>query len=354
MSKIAFITDIHFGCRGASTYFIDRYKLFFEKIFFPYLIEHNIKTVVCLGDTWEDRKNLNVNALTAAREMFFDRLSQMGIKFIAILGNHDVYYRNRNDINSMGIIESSYDNVHIVDEYEEFKFGDKIFGLMSWVNNENVTRNLGVISDATSDYLCGHFEITGFELVSGIKADKGFKPEIFNKYDMVLSGHFHIKNKIGNIQYLGNPFQTNWDDYDSERGFHVYDTDMDKFSFIKNTFETYDVIPYTDELVLDDFDFDFYDGKIVKVLVTKMSDVDQIKYNKFLESLLKRVFEYSIVEVVDTAELSGKNDKVSLKSSKVMISEYVNGLTADNDVKDEVISILHNLHNVALSMKMND
>lgn len=354
MTKIALITDIHFGCRGASTYFIERYELFFNKIFFPYLLKNDIKTIMCLGDTWEDRKNLNVNALNSARTMFFDRLKEYGIKFIAILGNHDVYYRNRNDINSMGIIESSYDNVHIVDEYEEFVVGSKTFGLMSWVNNENLERNLKRIKEQKTNYLLGHFEINGFEMTTGVKADKGFSQEIFNGYDMVLSGHFHIKNKIGNINYIGNPFQTNWDDYGCERGFHVYDSATDTFTFVKNDYDTYEIIAFADELDLNTFDYGFYKGKIVKVLVTRMSDVDQLKYNKFLETLLKYVYEYSIVEVNDVNDIGNTSDTVSLKSSKEMMNEYVNGLTLDDDVKQDVISILYDLHNVALSMKMND
>lgn len=354
MSKVALITDIHFGCRGASSYFIERYELFFKNIFFPYLVKNGIRKVFILGDTWEDRKNLNVNALAAARRMFFERLEQMGIEVIAILGNHDVFYRNTNEVNSMDIIESSYDNIHVVEEYEEFKVGQKTFGMMSWVNNSNLERNLARIEAANTNYLLGHFEIKNFEMTKGNVADKGFEPSIFTKYDLVLSGHFHIKNKIGNILYIGNPFQTNWDDFASDRGFHVYDSDTDEFIFIKNTYETYDVIAYTDEFDLDTFDFEACKGKIVKVLVTKISEIDQLKYNKFLDILLKQVHEYSIVEVVDSSELQGKSNNLTIKSSKEMINEYINSLTVEDDVKKDVISILHDLHNVVLSLKMTE
>lgn len=354
MSKTAIITDIHFGCRGASAYFIERYKLFFENIFFPYLLDNNISKVLILGDTWEDRKNLNVNALTAAREMFFDKLLEYGIEVTAILGNHDVFYRNTNHVNSMDIIESSYSNIHVVEEYEEITIGSKTFGLMSWVNNENIQRNVERIEKANTNYLLSHMEIKNFEMTKGNVADKGFEPSIFNKYDKVLSGHFHIMNEIGNIRYIGNPFQTNWDDYASDRGFHVYDSTADEFIFIKNTYETYDVIAYTDDFEIETFDFDACKGKIVKVLITKVSEIDQIKYNKFLELLLKEVHEYSIVEVIDSSELLGKTNSVSIKSSKEMINEYINGLTVDDHVKKDVISILHDLHNVILSLKMTD
>jgi metallophosphoesterase superfamily enzyme len=127
--KTAIITDIHFCIRNGSPYYAERYRLFFENIFFPYIDKHNIKTILCLGDTFEDRKNLNILGLKAACEMFFDEALKRDIKIISILGNHDVFFRNTNETNSMDIIESSYKNVYIVNEYEEFKFGNKIFGM---------------------------------------------------------------------------------------------------------------------------------------------------------------------------------------------------------------------------------
>ena len=140
--KYAIITDQHFCVRGSSQYFINQYRKFYSEVFFPKLDEENIKLIICLGDTWEDRKNININALKESRDMFFNELEKRDIKFVAILGNHDVFYRNTNNINSMDIIESSYKNVHIIEEYEEIKIGPKVFGFMSWVNNENLERNL--------------------------------------------------------------------------------------------------------------------------------------------------------------------------------------------------------------------
>ena len=138
MSKIALITDIHFCVRNSSLYFMKRQRLFFENIFFPYLEKHGIKTILCLGDTFEDRKQINILGLHNSREMFFDVAKAKNIKIISILGNHCVYFKNTNEITSMSIIENEYDNVHLIDGYEEFTFGNKTFGMMSWINNENL------------------------------------------------------------------------------------------------------------------------------------------------------------------------------------------------------------------------
>ena len=351
--KIALITDIHFGVRGASQYFIDRYKLFFKDVFFPYIDQQGVSTILCLGDTWEDRKSININALRAAREMFFNECLSRSIKVITILGNHDVYARNDNSTNSMDIFEASYPNVHLVNDYEEFTFGNKTFGLMSWVHRDNLEQNLNIIKAGKTDYLCGHFEISSFEMTKGNVCESGFSANLFSKYKMVLSGHFHIKNKIGNIYYIGNPFQTNWDDFGSERGFHIYDSESDDFTFIKNTYETYNMIAYSDEVDINSFDYSRYNGQLVKVVVGRLSNLDQMKYNLFIERLLAEAYEYSVVEI-DTDEQIIRPDQIKIKSGQEMISDYIELLDIEESRKSNINNILLNLYSKALAISSKE
>ena len=44
--KIAIITDQHFGARKNSKLFHDYFLKFYENVFFPYLEEHGITTVI--------------------------------------------------------------------------------------------------------------------------------------------------------------------------------------------------------------------------------------------------------------------------------------------------------------------
>lgn len=344
--KAAFITDIHFDCRGGSLYFIERYKLFFQNVFFPKLRQDNIKTVIILGDTWENRKHININSLEEARKMFFDVLLENDIQVISILGNHDVFYRNTNEINSMSIIEEAYSNVKVVHEYEEISIGNSSFGLMSWINNENLDRNLKRIKSANTKYLCLHGEIKGFEMTKGVIAESGLDQDLFSGYDEVFSGHFHIKNKIGNIYYIGNPFQTNWDDLGSDRGFHIYDSETDTMNFIKNDYENYDLL-YDEDIF--NAELYKYQDKIVKVLVPSLSDLDQVKLNSFLDLLQEITYEYTIIET-NVKEVDNP-EQVKVKSNREMISDYVHQLNIDEDEKTKVLSIMNNLYSTVLINK---
>lgn len=352
MNKVAFITDIHFSVRNGSTYYIERYKLFFKNIFFPYLDKHNIKTVYCLGDTWEDRKSINVNALKETREMFFDELLKRNIEFVAILGNHDIFYKNTNEINSMDIIESAYSNVRIIQEYEEIQIGKKLFGFMSWVNNENIARNLERInSTSKADILCLHPEITGFEMTKGNIADKGFSPTIFKRFERVLAGHFHIKSSAHNIDYIGNPFQTNWDDYNAERGFHAYDLDDNTFTFIENTYRNFEAVIYHDGIDIDTFDYAKYKDLKVKVLITSVADLKQSSYMAFLDRLSESVFEFFIVETEDKTIDMDATSSLIMKTNNEIIVDYINESTLDDTKKQDVINILLDLHTTALNTR---
>ena len=99
--KIAIINDTHFGARGDSQIFFDYFMRFFDDVFFPYLEEHNIDTIIHAGDLMDRRKFINFNILNQVRTRFMDKLKSKNIKMHCILGNHDVYYRNTNEINSI-------------------------------------------------------------------------------------------------------------------------------------------------------------------------------------------------------------------------------------------------------------
>ena len=110
--KIALITDLHFGARNDNQGFANYFQRFYSQIFFPYLKEHNIDTVVDLGDTFDRRKFISFTSLKSAKEMFFEPLAENNIKSLddfAGLTTDDLigYIEDKSDKNSkvVGILE---------------------------------------------------------------------------------------------------------------------------------------------------------------------------------------------------------------------------------------------------------
>src|SRR5574337_237802 len=99
--KVAIVTDNHAGCRNDSAVFTEYCISFFTEQFIPYLLDNKIDTVLHLGDVFDRRKYVNFQTLCEWRTRVFDVLAEHGIKLHILLGNHDVYYKNTNSVNSV-------------------------------------------------------------------------------------------------------------------------------------------------------------------------------------------------------------------------------------------------------------
>lgn len=345
--KFAVITDIHFCVRDSSEYFIDKYKLFFENIFFPRLKKENIKTIICLGDTFEDRRKINVNGLHAARKMFFDVALKENIKIITILGNHCVYYKNTNEINSIDILCNAYPNITLIDHDVIDLDGFKL-ALCSWINKENYKEKLEFINTCEADCFASHLELTGYEMTKGNFCEHGMSPSLFDRFDQTWSGHFHIKNTDGKIKYLGNPFQTNKGDYGYDRGFHIFDTDTRELEFIKNTYTVYDHINYIED---SDYNFNNYKDKIVFVNISSFLKVDQVKLNTFIDTLNDYSHSSEIIERENVlATYTAEELKDEYKTTIETITEYITG-SFEVDDSSYMNSYMNDLYNEALNVR---
>ena len=109
--KIALITDTHYNFKKANKNFHDYFAKFYKDIFFPYLEENNIKTVIHLGDAFDNRKGIDYWALDWAKRNVYDVFKKLNIKVYSIVGNHDTYYKNTNEVNSIDILLDEYENI---------------------------------------------------------------------------------------------------------------------------------------------------------------------------------------------------------------------------------------------------
>lgn len=270
MTQIAIINDTHIGGRGDSLSFFQYFDLFYDRIFFPYLEQHNINTVYHLGDLVDRRKYINIQTLNNLKIKVLDRLVGKEVHILA--GNHDVYHKNTNRVNALSELVSPYGfNIYL----EPTEVGDHLF--LPWINQENQEKSLEMIRNTKCHTAFGHLEIKGFEMMRGNVADQGLDKDLFSKFDKVFSGHFHQKSQKGNIYYLGAPYEMTWADYAENRGFHVYDTDTHKIEFIKNPYRMFFKVEYDDSKYdslesLLDRNFDEYSGTYVKIMVHKKNN----------------------------------------------------------------------------------
>lgn len=276
--KIALITDTHWGARNDSKIFLDSMENFYTKEFFPELEANNIKTIIHLGDIVDKRKSINYVTLNRFREVFVHGCVSRNIDCHVIVGNHDIPYRHSNEINAMSELFGSYaeEGVHFYSEPTDIRFGDLNITMMPWIHNMNYADCIEHIQNTNSRVLFGHLDLTGFVMHQGVVNHHGMDSKPFEKFELVCSGHFHHKSRKGNIQYLGNPFELTWGDYNDARGFHLFDTETLDLKFFQNPHRMFYKVFYDDvDKTMDEVvekDFTNYENTYVKVIVQNKSN----------------------------------------------------------------------------------
>lgn len=354
--KVAIITDIHFGVRNNSDFFLQQQEKFFKKVFFPYLKEHKIKNLLILGDTWEDRKSLCPKVFAAARKMFFDQLLAHDIKVKMIYGNHDVFYKDTNEVNTVDVIGDLYSNVQIIPKHRVIKFGSLEVAMISWINKNNFQESMEFLHNTKAPWLLGHFEINSFPMIRGHNCTSGFDKSVFDKFERVLSGHFHVMSDDGKIAYISNPFQTNWSDYDQKKGFRILDTETREMETIYNPYEIYDVVILDSEIDTLNFKFENYTDKIVKIMTRSFCNISKEKVDLFVSEMSKHAHQITLEEIDDSliGELTSA-DNIEFQNTFDVITAYVDEVVDDQkDIdKSKILDIFNSLYEKAQTSNIN-
>ena len=292
--KVAIITDQHFGARKGSKHLHDYFKQFYDDVFFPYIEEHGIDTIVDMGDTFDSRKGIDFSALSWAKNNYYDRLRDMGVTVHTIVGNHTAYYKNTNEVNAVDLLLREYGNVKVYSKCEEVLLDKLKVLFIPWINAENTQSSIESIKVSDSKCAMGHLELNGFRAHRGHIMEEGMDGALFEKFERTFSGHYHTRSDNGKIFYLGNPYEMFWNDANDKRGFSIFDTDTLKWEYVNNPNRMFYNIYYEDTNY-QTFDTREYENKIVKVIVRKKSDLK--KFEKFIDKLYSSgVFELKVVE----------------------------------------------------------
>ena len=217
--KAAVFTDIHFGLKGNSKVHNDDCERFIDW-YIEQAKENGCETGIFCGDWHHNRNSLNLTTMDATiRSM--EKLGEAFEQFFFFDGNHDLYYKDRRDINSTAF-GRYIPGITFVDEITTV---DDVT-LVPWLVGDEWRK----IEKIKSKYMFGHFELPSFYMNAMVQMpDHGeLKAEHFKHQKYVFSGHFHKRQKQGAIHYLGNAFPHNYADaWDDDRGMMILDREND-------------------------------------------------------------------------------------------------------------------------------
>jgi DNA repair exonuclease SbcCD nuclease subunit len=299
--KIALLNDTHFGARNDSPAFLEYFMRFYNEQFFPYLEKNNIKTLIHLGDVTDRRKFINFKTAHAFRQKFMKRLWEMKVDTHIIVGNHDTYFKNTNEVNSVSELCTTYDGVNepwIYTNPKEVELGGCRMLFLPWICDDNYEESIYAIDNSTSEICMGHLEIKGFEMQKGIVNQQGLEKSQFKRFEKVISGHFHKKSDDGHIYYLGAQYEQTWSDYKDPKGFHIFDTETRELERISNPLRIHKKFIYNDkDNDYSNVDLSEFNNTFVKVFVTNKTD--DIMFNKILDGLHNKINAHEVMVIED-------------------------------------------------------
>jgi DNA repair exonuclease SbcCD nuclease subunit len=211
--KAAVFTDIHFGLKSNSTTHNED-CLAFVKWATAKAKEAGCETCIMMGDWHNNRAAINILTLNYSVRALEHMSENFDIVYF-IPGNHDLYYRDKRDIQSASWAKH-IPNVQIVNDW--FSQGDVT--IAPWLVGDDHKKLL----KKKGKYCFGHFELPGYYMNAMVQMpDTGeARREDFVGFEHVFSGHFHKRQSANNITYIGNAFPHNYaDDGDEERGMMI-------------------------------------------------------------------------------------------------------------------------------------
>jgi DNA repair exonuclease SbcCD nuclease subunit len=208
--KVACFTDIHFGLKsGSRLHNMDCEE--FVTWFCETARAEGCETAIFLGDWHHNRSTTDVSTMNYTVSNL-EQLSNSFEKVYFILGNHDLFYKDKREINSVEFMRLF---PNIIPVRERLTEGEVT--IMPWLIGDE-WRDVKTIQ---SRYVFGHLELPLFYMNAMVQMpDHGqLQGSHFQNQEYVFSGHFHKRQSKGNITYIGNAFPHNYADAgDDDRG----------------------------------------------------------------------------------------------------------------------------------------
>ena len=349
MSKFAILGDTHFGCRNDLGLFHDHFEKFYDMLIND-LIEQEVDTIFQLGDLFDRRKYINFQSLSRAKTYFFDRIEEAGIKLDTLVGNHDIFFKETLNVNSSSLVLGEYGNITVYQKPTTIYFNDTSIDIIPWICKDNEEEIKEFIANSKSDLCFGHFEIDTFQMYRGVESHGGLPIKLFDRYELVCSGHYHTRSQRENIVYVGTPYEMTWQDHNDPKGYHIFDTETRALQFHENPHTIFVRLEYDDTKPMLDLDAISVADCFVKLVVVNKTDL--YKFDQYVQKLYgKKAYEIKIVE--DLSEFSDGEigEEIDLEDTMDVLSNYIDSIETDAD-KEKIKTYLKSLYIEAINIEV--
>ena len=340
-NKVAIFSDIHLGVHQNSDFWLGVANQWADW-YIKELESRNIDKIIFAGDFFHYRDEISVKTLNFAKD-FLDKFHKFNI--IMITGNHDAWYKDTSEINSLSILKG-YKNITVYDKMTQCD--------LLGINTTYCPWGTKLSDIPKCNLVFGHFELENFKMNSFKICDHGDDPEtLAEKAPLVFSGHFHLRAKRNfgksEIIYVGNPYEMDFGDSMQSKGFYILDTKDLSYEFIDNVLTPKHIKVYLSKLITESNPISYFkeviSGNIIKLIIDKNIN------SEHMDLLLTKLSSYKPCDIRIDYDVNYNKVKFSeegefdLSGVDIIeaITEFVNLLDIDN--KSEVVKYTTELYN---------
>ena len=333
--KAAVFTDIHLGLKGNSKVHNDDCERFVDW-YIEQAKANNCETGIFCGDWHHNRNSLNLTTMDATIRCM-EKLGSAFEKFYFFDGNHDLYYKDKRDVNSTAFA-TYIPGITFIDEiYQE----DDV-ALVPWLVGDEWRK----IKDIKSKYMFGHFELPSFYMNAMVQMpDHGeLKAEHFQHQEYVFSGHFHKRQKQGKIHYLGNAFPHNYADaWDDARGMMILDRENNKEPEYLNWDDCPKYRTTTLSKLLDPNQDIIKSNMYLRVTIDVPISYEEAQFIKETYISQYGCREITLIPQKQVEEISTNLDITQFESVDEIVSKEITAIDSDNFNKKMLLDIYNEL-----------
>lgn len=334
-NKAAVFTDIHFGLKGNSKQHNQDGENFIDW-FIEQAKANNCETGIFCGDWHHNRNSLNLTTMDATIRCL-EKLGQAFEQFFFFDGNHDLYYKDKRDVNSTAF-SKFIPGITFIDEITTI---DDVT-LVPWLVGDEWKK----IEKIKSKYMFGHFELPSFYMNAMVQMpDHGeLKSEHFKNQEYVFSGHFHKRQKQGKIHYLGNAFPHNYADaWDDDRGMMILDKENDAEPVYVNWPDCPKYRTVKLSQLIDDTKNIIKSNMYIRVTLDLPISYEEASFIKETYINQHNCREISLISQKTIEEINTDLDITSFESVDEIVSKEITAIDSENFNKKMLLDIYNEL-----------
>jgi len=292
--KINIVGDLHLGIKNNSVEWLEIQKDFLLDFLIKRVDEdfdQDRDILILEGDIFHSRESINVRIQNEAFSIFKKLADKFKRGIYIIVGNHDVYYKDKTEVNSLKSLSHLSNNIHVFEKPDILTINDNhSFLMLPWI--EDLERLSSTVNDYRNlcKYIVCHADIKGLRFNKWTQVDHGLDVEALSTYRRVFSGHIHHRQTVKNVVYTGTPYQMDRGDSGNTKGFYQLDVTGSNLveKFIENTqsptfvkFDVMSILEMTHDEIIEKFNNNFVDVMI------NVNFASRFPVTRFLEEILK-------------------------------------------------------------------